>query len=163
MHEEHLCCFDRPSLAEYHEAAILLIENGIEMHQNALQKKKASHAKVIETETRGYMTLIPQQHEVSLKANQYFEGRSQFSLEVSMVCTFILERFEANRKRLQPKVVEIYKSTSKLSVELPVGSYRLRILHPKYSEVLYPFFLEHGKDCIPTIKRRTRTFFSSLS
>lgn len=55
----------------------------------------------------------------------------------------VVERYVAFRRRLVPE--EVYRSVAPVTVELPAGSYRMRLFAPGHHEVKLPFVLRRGE------------------
>lgn len=129
-----------------YEASTLLIEDCIEQHQLMLRLKSYARAHVLKMEAHRYLELLPKQHPVHERASKYFVDRMNCTLRLPKSCSVIIESFADSRKRLQAKVLDIVDCEGVFSKELPLGSYRLRILKEGHQEVQYPFFLEPGQE-----------------
>ena len=121
-----------------HEALEPLIEHFLQQHKEFSRVKDFTRLHSIEMEAQSFLRLLPVQHEIHLKASRYLRGEERFEIHLPPNCSVILETFEVTRKRRQAKFVDTESQVSHFSQQLPVGSYRVRILHPDYCEVHSP-------------------------
>ena len=127
------------------EALVPLVDYFLKQHQEYSKRKDFTRLFTIEMEIRSFLKLLPEQHETTQKALRYFRGEELFEITLPVKCSVVLEAFEVTRKRRQAKFIDTVSQISNFSKMLPVGSYRIRLLHPDYCEVHYPFYIEYGK------------------
>lgn len=126
------------------EALRTLAARSLERHRRAERARDEPQAQAIADELQRHIERLPHGDLTRQTALHYLSGISHFSLTLPVKAKVTLERYEPVHKRVIPKTVLQLGEVDSISLELPIGSYRVLINAEGYEEVTYPFFLERG-------------------
>lgn len=126
------------------EALKTLAARSLERHRRAERARDQPKAHAIADELSRHIEKLPQGDFTRKAATSYLSGMSHFSLTLPAQAHLQLERYEPLHKRLVLKPIMQFEAVESLSLDLPIGSYRLLIQAEGYETVSYPFFLERS-------------------
>lgn len=132
----------KPNLEEAHLA---LAAQYRKEHRFAERTRALSAAKKAELRLQKHVEALPQGHPKRTEYCNYLTGVSGVALEIEGdVVEIVLEKYEAQYKRLVPKTVGVLSREQLTDYRLEMGSYRLCLKGPTGNRVQYPFVVGRG-------------------
>jgi serine/threonine-protein kinase len=140
---------DSPDLPEAHVELIEFYQQQYEAAEKARKKHARLQAGLY---LKKHMEALPVYHPARINAGLWLEGAGTLSLITEPSgAEVLLEQFVLEHRRLHAKPVCYLGQTPLVKKPLPMGSWRLRVRAPGFSELLYPVAIGRGEhwDGIP--------------
>jgi len=116
---------------ECQEARVALADRWRDQHHRAEVERDAAEARRAEAQLRGHLAALPAGHPSRRRHERYLDGRARISLStVPQGVPVHIDRYEERGRRLVPVPVGELGPTPLDAVELPHGSYVLRLQAP---------------------------------
>lgn len=127
------------------EARTQLAKRALEQHRAAEHHKRFELAATYAMSLSDHLSALPPLDPVRLECERYLSGQSTLELQFTHEVTVEISRFERINRILTP--LHCYTRSGKaLKVELPIGSYLLKIFAKGVHTVVYPIFLERAME-----------------
>ena len=134
-----------PSLRE---ARIILAQLALERHRDAEYEKRFETAAIHAVTLSDHISMLPPYDPIRLRCERYLNGQSAVQLTFEVDAEIELFRFERVNRVLTPLHLNTYQG-NQIDVDLPIGSYLLKLSAKNRYVTSYPFALERSSNWVP--------------